>query len=496
MTSKPAIPFNNSFCQLPGQFFSHQQPAPVTSPTLIKINKTLAKQLGIDVDWLASEQGTQMFAGNILPEGAIPIATAYAGHQFGGWNPRLGDGRAILLGEVIAPESSTRYDIQLKGAGPTPYSRSGDGRSPLGPVLREYIVSEAMNTLGVPSTRSLAAVSTGEQVLRDGFFPGGILTRVAQSHIRIGSFQYFSAQHDTDSVRTLADFVIKRHYSEALNSNNPYSALLNSVINRQAQLIAQWQSLGFIHGVMNTDNMLLSGETVDYGPCAFMDTFHPDTVYSSIDHAGRYAYANQPSIAQWNLSWLAQSLLPLLADEEAQAVEIAQEALNSFVEEYKHNYDAVMCKKLGLKPNTALNQMLLQNFLDLLTKEQCDFTLGFRYIAENLQPSKTAKPGISGFYQLPKAFAPWLDQWRAQVHKENTDISAIQKQLLNTNPVFIPRNHLIEDVIKHANTSNDLSAFHSLVDLLENPFDYHPEKKSYALAPRPEQVVKNTFCGT
>ena len=496
MKTKPAIPFNNSFCQLPDQFFSHQHPAPVSSPALIRINTSLAKQLGIDTDWLASEQGIQMLAGNILPEGASPIATVYAGHQFGGWNPRLGDGRAILLGEVIAPESGTPYDIQLKGAGQTPYSRSGDGRSPLGPVLREYIVSEAMNTLGASSTRSLAAVSTGEQVLRDGLFPGGILTRVAQSHIRIGSFQYFSAQQDTDSVKTLADYVIKRHYPEAENSDKPYSALLNSVIARQAQLIALWQSLGFIHGVMNTDNMLLCGETVDYGPCAFMDIFHPDTVYSSIDHAGRYAYANQPSIAQWNLSWLAQSLLPLLADEEARAVEIAQEALNSFVEKYKHNYDAAMCKKLGLKPNTNLNQMLLQNFLDLLTKEQCDFTLGFRYLAENLQPDTTAKPGISDFFQLPKAFSPWLEQWRAQVHKENTDISAIQKQLLNTNPVFIPRNHLIEEVIQDANTRNDLSAFHSLVDLLENPFDYHPEKKSYALPPRPEQVVKNTFCGT
>lgn len=496
MNAKSALPFDNSFSQLPEQFFSHQQPSPVSSPGLIRINTKLAQQLGVDAQWLASEEGLQMLAGNALPEHASPIATVYAGHQFGNWNPQLGDGRAILLGEVCSPANGFRYDIQLKGSGETPYSRMGDGRSPLGPVLREYIVSEAMASLGIPSTRSLAAVTTGDNVVRDRLLPGGILTRVAQSHIRIGSFQFFAARQDTASVQTLADYVINRHFPDAAHADNPYQALLENVISRQAQLIALWQSVGFIHGVMNTDNMLLCGETVDYGPCAFMDTFNPETVYSSIDRGGRYAYGNQPAIAQWNLSWLAQSLLPLLAENEKQAVEIAQDALNSFADLYQHAYDTAMCKKLGISAETPVNLMLRQNLLDLMSKEQCDFTLCFRFLAENLVPSDTHPPGISDFFQLPSAFNPWMEQWRRQVDKENANLSAVQADLLAINPAFIPRNHLVEEVIERATTHNDFSPFHSLADLLESPFDYHPDHRSYAQPPRPEEVVENTFCGT
>lgn len=496
MIAKSALPFDNSFSQLPEQFFSHQQPSPVSSPGLIRINTKLAQQLGIDAQWLASEEGLHMLAGNALPEHASPIATVYAGHQFGNWNPQLGDGRAILLGEVCSPINGLRYDIQLKGAGETPYSRMGDGRSPLGPVLREYIVGEAMASLGIPSTRSLAAVTTGDNVVRDRLLPGGILTRVAQSHIRIGSFQYFAARQDTASVQTLADYVINRHFPDAAHADNPYQVLLENVISRQAQLVALWQSVGFIHGVMNTDNMLLCGETVDYGPCAFMDTFNPDTVFSSIDRGGRYAYGNQPAIAQWNLSWLAQSLLPLLAENEKQAVEVAQNALNDFADLYLHAYDTAMCKKLGISAETPVNLMLKQNLLDLMSKEQCDFTLCFRFLTENLVPGETHSPGIGDFFQLPTAFNPWVEQWRRQVDKENANLSAVQADLLAINPAFIPRNHLVEEVIESATTHNDFSPFHSLVDLLEKPFDYHPEHSTYAQPPRPEQVVENTFCGT
>ena len=496
MKTQPTIPFDNSFSQLSLPFCSPQHPSPVSLPKLIRLNTSLAKELGLDANWLGSQHGLEMLSGNALPENATPIASVYAGHQFGSWNPQLGDGRAILLGEVIAPENGLRYDIQLKGAGQTPYSRSGDGRSPLGPVLREYLVSEAMHALGIPTTRSLAAMSSGDSVLRENALPGGILTRVAQSHIRIGSFEFFSARRETNSVKTLADYVIKRHYPSSLSADRPYLDLLNNAITQQARLIARWQSIGFIHGVMNTDNMLLCGETVDYGPCAFMDTYHPDTVFSSIDHAGRYAYGNQPSIAQWNLSWLAQSLLPLLDDDETKAVALAQQALNGYVEKYTDAYNETMLKKLGLKPETPVNQMLLQNFLDLLTKEQCDFTLAFRYLAENLNPCEPVTPGIQDFFRLPEAFTPWLNQWRTQVQRENTDMATVQTQLLSTNPVFIPRNHLVEEAIQSAYTKNDLRLFNSLVDLLEKPFDYQPDKKKYALPPRPEQVVHNTFCGT
>jgi uncharacterized protein YdiU (UPF0061 family) len=496
MNTKPPIPFDNSFSRLPDQFFSHQAPSPVTSPRLIRINTALAQQLGIDAGWLASDEGLQMLAGNTLPEQATPIATVYAGHQFGNWNPQLGDGRAILLGELKLPENGLRYDIQLKGAGQTPYSRMGDGRSPIGPVLREYIVSEAMTALGIPSTRSLAAVTTGENVVRDRLLPGGILTRVAQSHIRIGTFQYFAARQNTAAVKTLADYIIKRHYPDVAQAENPYFAFLEAVISRQAQLIALWQSVGFIHGVMNTDNMLLCGETVDYGPCAFMDTFDPATVFSSIDRDGRYAYGNQPAIAQWNLSWLAQSLLPLLMEDEKQALELAQSALNGFSETYQHHYDEAMCHKLGLSQANPVNRMLLQNLLDLMTKEQCDFTLCFRFLAENLVPDQAHSPGISDFFQLPTAFKPWLEQWRHQVSKENPNLAAVQADLLAANPAFIPRNHLLEEVIESATTHNDFSPFHSLVDLLEKPFEYRPEHMPYAQPPRPEQVVENTFCGT
>lgn len=494
MNQESVLPFDNSFQLLPEQFYSVQQPDPVSSPQLIRLNHGLAKKLGLDAQWLGSEAGLKMLAGNALPPNASPIATVYAGHQFGHWNPQLGDGRAILLGEVLSPDDGLRYDIQLKGSGETPYSRMGDGRSPIGPVLREYIISEAMACLDIPTTRSLAAVATGDRVFRDTPLPGGILTRVAQSHIRIGTFQYFAARQDVTSVRILADYVIQRHYPEVSETDRPYVALLKAVIVRQAKLIALWQSVGFIHGVMNTDNMLLCGETVDYGPCAFMDVYHPDTVFSSIDRGGRYAYANQPAVAQWNLSWLAQSLLPLLGDEETQAVEAAQEVLNDFAEIYKGFYEKIMCRKLGLNPSQPASMMLLQNLLDLMTKEEADYTLSFRYLAETLLPRSEA--GVSDFYQLPESFSPWLEQWRKQVAKEHADLNAIQLKMLAINPAYIPRNHLVEEVIQAAVKNQDFSLFYRLLERLEQPFEYNPDQQVYAHSPKPYQVVEKTFCGT
>lgn len=489
------IPFDNSYALLPPRFYSPQVPTPVAAPVLIRANYKLAEQLNIDPAWLDTEAALQMFAGNQMPDGANPIATAYAGHQFGGWNPQLGDGRAILLGEVIGTDGE-RYDIQLKGAGRTSYSRGGDGRSPLGPVLREYIVSEAMAVLGVPTTRSLAAVTSGERVIREEFLPGGVLTRVASSHIRIGTFQFFGGRKDSEAVRVLADHVIARHYPDAARAENKYLALLNAVIARQAQLIARWQQLGFIHGVMNTDNMLLCGETIDYGPCAFMDNFDPATVYSSIDSRGRYAYKNQPGIAQWNLSWLAQALMPLLSDDEAQALELAQTAISDFVPSYQQAYESGMLKKIGLTTINAENIALLEALLSLMTAATADFTLTFRRLAELANPEQKNHPSVAELFELPESFAPWLQQWSARLIAENIDAEERQQMMFAVNPVFIPRNHLVEEVIVAAMTKNNFEPFHQLVDVLANPYDYDPALARYALPPTPEQVVVNTFCGT
>ncbi len=503
MTSTVNIPFDNRYVRLPSRFYSPQAPTPVKAPTLIRVNRPLAGLLGIDAGWLESAEGVQVLAGNQLPAGAEPIATAYAGHQFGGWNPQLGDGRAVLLGEVVGRDGH-RYDIQLKGGGRTAWSRGGDGRSPLGPVLREYIVSEAMAVLGVPTTRSLAAIASGESVRRDDLLPGGVLTRVASSHIRIGTFQYFSAREDLDAVRLLADHVIERHYPEISAAENRYLALLQAVIARQAVLIAQWQRLGFIHGVMNTDNMLLCGETIDYGPCAFIDDFHPAKVFSSIDSRGRYAWHNQPAIAQWNLSWLAQALMPLLADDEAIALPLAQQAISDFVPQYEQAWQRGMLAKLGLTAidddiNDDINDdnvALVDALLLLMAEHGTDFTLTFRRLAE------LADGSIAGScrYELPEAFAPWLNHWQARLAAESTSPAERRAQMLAINPLVIPRNHQIEAAIRAAEDRGDFAPFHQLVERLAHPFDDDPHDhdgvRDYAVPPRPEEVVNRTFCGT
>jgi uncharacterized protein YdiU (UPF0061 family) len=497
------INFDNSYARLPERFYQHQSPVPVTSPAHIRINHDLADMLGIDSEWLESTDGLQVLAGNAIPEGSDPIATVYAAHQFGNWNPQLGDGRAVLLGEVISKDG-VRYDLQLKGSGPTPYSRGGDGRAPLGPVLREYIVCEAMFALGVPTSRSLAAVTTGEQVFRDEAQPGAVLSRVAKSHIRIGTFQFFAAKGDTDALKRLADHVIERHYPEALAFENPYQGLLKGVVENTAYLVSRWQQLGFIHGVMNTDNMLVSGETVDYGPCAFMDAYHPETVFSSIDVGGRYAYQNQPKIAHWNLANFAQCLMPLLAlntdadanananpdapsDEDDPALQRARTELDKFPDIFYAHHRQAMAAKIGIsKPDESTDE-LIRDLLALMAQEQQDFTLTFASLAQYIENPTDDNNAAT----LPDAFAPWLTRWQNVI----VDSKASLQLMLQTNPQIIPRNHRIEEAIQAA-TLGDFQPFHTLVEQLKNPFDPALAFSEYALAPKPDQQVQRTFCGT
>jgi uncharacterized protein YdiU (UPF0061 family) len=488
------FPFEHTYAALPANFFARVSPTPVTAPRLIKLNRPLAVHLGLDPDRLGSPEGTEILAGKRIPEGADPIAMAYAGHQFGHFVPQLGDGRAILLGEVIDADG-VRRDIQLKGSGPTPFSRRGDGRAALGPVLREYIVSEAMAMLGIPTTRSLAAVMTGESVLRETPLPGAVLTRVASSHIRVGTFQYFAARGDTDGVRRLADHVIGRHYPHLANAERPYHALLEGVIARQADLVARWLLVGFIHGVMNTDNTSISGETIDYGPCAFMDHYDPATVFSSIDEMGRYAYANQPRIALWNLTRFAECLLPLLADEQDKAIEQAQAALGNFAESFNASYQAGLRKKLGLFTVRDDDQALAQDLLDAMAKNHADFTLTFRRLSDAaLAPADDSE--VRQLFADPTAYDEWAVRWRQRISEEPQDPAARQTAMRSVNPAFIPRNHRIEAVIDAAVNRDDFALFEELLTVLSKPYEDQPALSGYAEPPEPHQRVLQTFCGT
>ena len=480
-------------------FYTRQLPIPVSNPALIRVNHPLAVHLGLDPHWLESQQGVEFIAGNFIAEGSDPIASVYAGHQFGGWNPQLGDGRAILLGEVIAADG-LRYDIQLKGSGRTPYSRGGDGRAPLGPVLREYIVSEAMSVLGVPTSRALGAVTTGEWVMREGRLPGAVLARVAQSHIRIGTFQFFASRQDHAGLKTLIEHVIQRHYPQAAESVSPVRAMLDGVVARQASLVARWQSLGFIHGVMNTDNMLLSGETIDYGPCAFMDEFEPGKVFSSIDRGGRYAFGNQPYIAHWNLSVLTQALLPFLDDDQDKALASGQAAIDAFPDLYQAAYNDNMLDKLGLKRLEAAkgsdDAQLVQDLLKLMHENQTDFTLTFRHLSDLVHPQSASGGGVGSLFELPETFAPWLARWQHRLSHDPRAAAGRQQAMYAVNPVYIPRNHLVEEAINAAEKQQDFEPFNTLVDILAKPFELSHENGRYAMPPRPEQVVRQTFCGT
>lgn len=485
------FPFQNSYSALPDSFFARVAPTPVAAPRLIKLNRPLALQLGLDPDTLETPEGAAILAGKTVPDGADPIAMAYAGHQFGHFVPQLGDGRAILLGEVI-DKDGVRRDIQLKGSGPTPFSRRGDGRAALGPVLREYIVSEAMYALGIPTTRSLAAVVTGEHVLRETALPGAVLTRVASSHIRVGTFQFFASRRDTEAVRRLADHVIARHYPELLQADRPYHALLAAVVERQANLIARWLLVGFIHGVMNTDNTSISGETIDYGPCAFMDSYNPAQVFSSIDEMGRYAYANQPRIGLWNLTRLAECLLPLFSDEQEKAVTEAQDILGAFSDTFSAAYQAGLRRKVGLFTERDGDEALIQDLLDAMAKNQADFTLTFRKLGD-----AAVDDGADARAQFiePAAFDEWAGRWRARIGLEPQSAAERRAAMDAVNPMFIPRNHRVEAVIQAA-VNDDYAPFEELVKVLARPFEDQPDHAAYADPPLPDQRVLQTFCGT
>ena len=483
--SDPVIPFDNSYAQLPARFYTRLDPAPVAAPRLIRVNRPLADELGLDWRALESEAGVAMLAGNAVPSGAEPLAMAYAGHQFGGWSPQLGDGRAILLGEVI-DQAGRRRDIQLKGSGPTPYSRMGDGRAPLGPVLREYIVSEAMAALGVPTTRALAAVATGEAVFRETPTPGAVLTRVASSHIRVGTFQFFYARDDVDGLRALADHAIARHDPAAAEAEHPYLAFFDGVVDRQAELIARWMGLGFIHGVMNTDNMTISGETIDFGPCAFMDAYHPETVFSSIDQFGRYAFMNQPKIGHWNLAQLAQALLPLLAETPEAAVPIAQSAVNRWPEAFKAAFLRVMRLKIGLSTAADNDQSLIEDLLDRMAANKADYTLFFRQLASN--DAATARDQFIN----PTVFDDWATRWRARLAEESATPAEAAPAMRSVNPAVIPRNHQVEAAIAAA-IQADFAPFEALLAALATPYEDQPADSAYVTPPDPEQVVHRTF---
>ena len=488
------FPFDNSYARLPDRFYTRTGPTAVRAPRLIKVNRALAAELGLDADLLASPEGVAVLAGNSIPDSAEPLAAAYAGHQFGHFSPQLGDGRAVLLGEVV-DRAGRRRDIQLKGSGPTPFSRNGDGRAALGPVLREYIVSEAMAVLGVPTTRSLAAVTTGEVVRREEPLPGAVLARVAASHIRIGTFQFFASRGDAEAVRLLADHVIARHYPEAAGAANPYLALLAAVIAAQAELVARWLLVGFIHGVMNTDNMSVAGETIDYGPCAFMDSYDPGTVYSSIDHQGRYAYANQPRIAQWNLARLAETLLPLLADETQQAIDVATEALAAFAPRFEAAVQGGLRRKLGLATERDGDVALAQDLLNTMAANKADFTNTFRRLGD-AAASKEGDEAVRALFADPTAYDAWSARWRTRLADEPVDGATRRAAMHATNPAYIPRNHRVEAVIVAAVETDDFAPFEELVAVLAKPFEERAEFARYAEPPEPHERVLQTFCGT
>ncbi|MGB5367703.1 MAG: YdiU family protein [Polyangiales bacterium] len=494
-TDEAMFPFDNSYARLPERFFARLPPTPVSEPSLIRLNENLALVLGLNPERLSTPKGIEVLAGNRVPQGAEPLAMAYAGFQFGSWVPQLGDGRAILLGELIDREG-VRRDVQLKGSGRTPFSRGGDGRAAVGPVLREYIISEAMAALGIPTTRSLAAVATGERIRRETDLPGAVLTRVAQSHIRVGTFQFFAGRRDEAGIRVLADHVIARHYPEASQSDNPILALLGAVIERQAELVARWQLVGFIHGVMNTDNMSIAGETIDYGPCAFMDSYHPDTVYSSIDHRGRYAYGNQPSIAQWNLAGLANALLPLIADDQDTAVELATEMIQSFPTRFEHYYRTGLQPKLGLAEAQDGDLELAQDLLKRMAENGADFTLTFRRLSDLVDASLRNDERVSGLFEDPAAFDEWATRWRRRLGIEKRPAAELQSEMRSVNPAFIPRNHRVEEAIKAAVERSDLEPFEQLLEVLASPYEDQPPHEDYAEPPRPDQIVRETFCGT
>ena len=478
--------FQNSYAQLPEAFYARLNPVPVGMPKLVMFNQKLAQFLGLNPDALKGDEGVDIFSGNRIPEGAEPLAQAYAGHQFGSFT-MLGDGRAILLGEQMTPKGE-RYDIQYKGSGRTPFSRQGDGRAALGPMLREYIISEALYALNIPTTRSLAVATTGEQVFRETVLPGAILTRTAASHIRVGTFEYAAARDKPDELRMLADYTLRRHFPDLVADDNPFLALLRAVMDRQASLVARWLAVGFIHGVMNTDNVALCGETIDYGPCAFMDAYDPNTVFSSIDHNSRYAYGRQPQIAQWNLTRFAETLLPLLHENQQEAVSMAKETIAGFPDTFRHYWLSGFRSKLGLINQEADDKALVEDLLDCMHRHRADFTNTFRDLASGSLP-KASLFQAHGFKQ-------WFERWQDRL-KRQPDSWEASRQLMNThNPAIIPRNHRVEEALEAASERADLSVMENLLGILSHPFQDAPEQAAYRQPAPPSASPYRTYCGT
>lgn len=479
----PRIAFDNSYARLPARFFAAQVPTPVADPRIVRVNTDLAAELGIDPAALDAD----LLSGSRVPEGSTPIAQVYAGHQFGNFSPILGDGRAVLLGEIIAP-GGRRFDVQLKGSGRTVFSRAGDGRAALGPVLREYILGEAMHALGIPTTRALAAVTTGQPVFRETPLPGAVLTRIAASHLRVGTFQFFASQGDLEGVRVLADYAIERHYPECAGD---YAAFLRAVIRRQAELVARWLLVGFIHGVMNTDNVSISGETIDYGPCAFMDTYDPETVFSSIDQAGRYAYGRQPRITGWNLARLAEALLPLLAPDQKDGIVIAQAAIAGFGERFEAVYLTGLRRKIGLETERDGDDDLTQALLKQMQEGQADFTLTFRALADAVEGDEAP---VRALFSPAAAYDVWAPAWRARLALEPDAGRAVAMRAIN--PLYIARNHLVEAALTAATEDGNDAPFSELLEVLARPFEAQEGRERFTLPPKPEERVLATFCGT
>lgn len=478
--------FDNSYSGLPEMFYSRVEPNPVQDPGLVVLNEPLAASLGLDAEALKDGEGLAVFAGNEMPEGSLPLAEAYAGHQFGHFT-MLGDGRAMLIGEQITP-AGERFDIQLKGSGRTPYSRGGDGKAALGPMLREYIISEAMHGLGIPTTRSLAVMTTGEPVYRETVLPGAVLTRVAASHIRVGTFQYAAGGGTIEDLRALADYTWNRHYAAADPGDNRYLSMLKEVIKRQGELIAKWQLAGFIHGVMNTDNMALSGETIDYGPCAFMDAYDPATVFSSIDKQGRYAYGNQPNIAAWNLARLAEALLPLLHEEEEKAIELAEDAIKGFIDSFYSRWMNGMRAKLGLFHEESEDESLIKALLDLMREHQADYTNTFKALTFGKVEDVVMSDA--------EDFREWHARWQERLSRQPESAEEARQLMKNSNPAVIPRNHRVEEALKAAVETGDLSVMYKLLAVLRNPYAHTPEQEEYAALSEPTVHPYRTFCGT
>jgi len=485
--------FQNTYSSLPPRFYARVAPAPVRDPRLVVFNSRLAEELGFDPIAIERE-GAAWFSGNRTPDDAEPIALAYAGHQFGSFVPQLGDGRAVLLGERVGRDG-VRRDIQLKGSGRTPFSRNGDGRAALGPMLREYLISGAMHALGIPTTRSLAVVTTGEQVAREELLPGAVLTRVAASHIRVGTFEYFAVRNDREAVSQLLDYVITRHYPETRSADVPALAVLEAVAQRQAALIADWLSVGFIHGVMNTDNMAISGETIDYGPCAFMDHHDANTVFSSIDHGGRYAYGNQPAIAQWNIARFAETLLPLIDADSGKAIELATAAVRDFGRAFDAQLLTRMRRKIGLGSEKESDAELVNALFATMQSAGADFTLTFRRLARCVDESAD-DASLLELFAAPAGITDWLRRWRERLASEPQGNAERAANMRRVNPAFIPRNHRVEAALEAAFVRGDLGPFHQLLGILEHPYDDQPGHGEFEQPPAPGERVHRTFCGT